>query len=95
MENHIIIPVEYLAWNNPWTIIDTFLDGCKDIIIVIDHGWDNVILRKKNSMDSLKYNIEYIDIRYNNNFKEDLINIINKKNYKIAIICNMKIINKI
>jgi hypothetical protein len=47
MDKVKIIPIEYLSWKDPWKFMDSLLEGSRNIIILIDHIWDNIILEKK------------------------------------------------
>lgn len=93
MDKVKIIPVEYLSWKNPWKIMDTLLEGSRNIIIVIDHIWDNIIFKKKDILKKENYNIIYIDMRINNNIKDEINRIIEKIEGKICIICNTKLLD--
>ena len=95
MDKVKIIPIEYLSWKDPWKFMDALLEESRNIIIVIDHIWDNIILEKKNILKKENYNFIYIDMRNNNNIKNEINTIIENYEGKICIFCNTKFIDKI
>lgn len=91
MNNIKYIPIEYVAWKEPWNILEVLLEDIIDVYIIVSIEWKNLIMHKKILQNNNKYNITYVDPYDKNNFDKIVKLIIEKiPDKKIGIICNKK-----